>query len=95
MEENHTITVEAEYTIDGNSELTVSQWEFQNRDPAEAKNFVVRHCVPSQATIWRVGLWSGTTDNRPDGGHETGLLTPTGDDCNHDNKNSSLDEFVD
>ena len=95
MEGNQIITVEAEYTIDGESESTVSQWTCQNRDPAEAKDFVIRYCVPQQATVWRVGLWFGTPDNRPDGGHKSGILTSTEDDLTHDNRNSSLDEFVD
>jgi hypothetical protein len=79
MTDGKTITVEVEFTIDKNSKSTVSQWTFQNRSPTDAKDFVVRHCVPHQATLWRVGLWSGTVDDRPDGGHESGILTTEDD----------------
>lgn len=87
MAEKQTITVEAEYTIDRNSVGTLSQWTLENRSPAEAKDFVVRHCVPLHATLWRVGLWYGTPDDRPEGGHESGILEPVEED-NHDHSNN-------
>lgn len=89
MAEKQTITVEAEYTIDCNSQPTTSQWTLENRSPTEAKDFVVRHCVPLHATLWWVGLWFGTPDNRPEGGHESGILEPPEEDNRNDSNNNS------
>mgnify|MGYP006293977017 FL=1 len=89
MAEKQTITVEAEYTIDGNVNSTVSQWTFENRSPAEAKDFVVRYCVPLQARLYWVGLWSGTPDDRPEGGYESGILESTDGEHDHGSNDSS------
>lgn len=43
------------------------------KTPQEAKDLAV-HYVPGAGAIHRVGVWSGDKDDRPDGGHENGLL---------------------
>lgn len=73
-ERDDTITVEAEYTRDGCEKPTIGRWTFEGVSPHEAKDRVVSDCVPLAATLWRVGLWHGSVEGRPDGGHETGIL---------------------
>lgn len=68
------VTVEAEYTHPGSTEATVHRWTFCDLPPEQAKDTVVSRYVPMDATLWWVGLWYGTADNRPAGGHESGIL---------------------
>lgn len=66
------VTVEAEYSL-GDTGQT-HHWTFSDRTPTEAHDYVVGHCVPLDATLFRVGVWSGTPADRPESGHEPGLL---------------------
>ena len=68
------VTVEVEMTLPGNEKATTQQWTFEQHSPQQAKETVVSECVPSDATLWRIGLWPGTVNDRPDGGHEDGIL---------------------
>lgn len=69
-----TVTVEAEYTLPGSDEQTTQQWMFEQRSPQQAKDVVMSKYIPYEATLWRIGLWYGSPDDRPDGGHEAGIL---------------------
>ena len=68
------ITVEADYTLPYRDEPITHRWPFEGVSPHEAKDKVVRDYVPLEATLWRVGLWYGSPENRPDGGHQDGIL---------------------
>lgn len=41
--------------------------------PEEAKDLAVQY-VPSAGSIHRTGVWSGSKSDRPDSGHEDGIL---------------------
>lgn len=71
---NSPVTVEAEYTPNGQEAATTQQWTFYKQSPRQAKDVVESKLVPYEATIWRIGVWNGTYDDRPDTGHETGIL---------------------
>lgn len=73
------ITVEAQYTLPRCEEQTTTQWTLEGVSPQQAKDKVVRDYIPYEATLWRVGLWYGSPEDRPDGGHQDGILTPEGD----------------
>lgn len=67
-----TYTAEVEYSQpDGEAATrTVTQ---SNTTPGTVKDEAVSR-VPTAPTIHRVGVWSGGPDERPEGGHEEGLL---------------------
>lgn len=71
---NPPVTVEAEYSPPGDAEGIIQMWTFYDWTPEDAKDAVISEYVPLDATLWRVGVWHGTADNRPDGGHQTGIL---------------------
>ena len=73
------ITVEAEYTLPYCDEPVIHRWPFEGVSPHEAKDKVVRDYVPLEATLWRVSLWYGNIDDRPDGGHQNEILEQDGD----------------
>lgn len=68
------VTVEAEYSFPGNDDAVIQQWTFKQESPSQAKEVVETHYVPLEATLWRIGVWYGTSEDRPDSGHETGIL---------------------
>jgi hypothetical protein len=68
------VTVEVDLTISGNEKAITKQWTFEQQSPQQAKEIVVSECVRSDATLWRIGLWFGTANDRPTGGHEDGIL---------------------
>lgn len=89
-----TITVEVEYTPPERDVQITQQWSFEGVTPKQAKERVVREYVPGEATLWRVGLWHGTPKDRPDGGHETGILQKKGDEMHpKEDQNHTLDQF--
>lgn len=73
------VTVEAEYTNANSDKTTTNQWTFEGLSPKQAKDRVVGSHVPLQATLWRVGVWYGHPEDRPDGGHESGILNSGGE----------------
>lgn len=74
------VTVEAEYSQPGSDAQTTKQWTFEELSPRKAKEVVVSEYVPYEATLWRVGVWHGQSEDRPDGGHEAGILEQEEDD---------------
>ncbi len=66
------VTVEVEYDVQNESQT--NQWVRSQLTALEAKNDVVKHEIPITATIHRVGVWRGRPEDRPDNGHEAGLL---------------------
>lgn len=88
------VTVEAEYTHPGSDDQTTKQWTLEGRSPLQVKDVVVSEYVPYEATLWRVGLWYGRPEDRPDGGHQAGILQQEeGDTCTQNDQNHSFDEF--
>lgn len=88
------ITVEAQFTLTGCEEQTTRFWTLEGVSPQEAKDKIIREYVPSEATLWRVGLWYGLPEDRPEGGHQDGILTSEGDDTRPQaNENHTLDQF--
>lgn len=73
-ETDRRVTVEAEYTPAECSEATTHRWTFHDRPPGEAKEIVLTRYIPVEATLWRMGLWYGGPEDRPDTGHEDGIL---------------------
>lgn len=71
---NPPVTIEAEYTHPGNDEGITHTWTFYDRTPEDAKDTVVSKYVPSEATLWRIGVWHGQAEDRPESGHQTGIL---------------------
>jgi hypothetical protein len=69
-----TVTVEAEYSLPSDDEGVTQTWTFYDWTPEDARNAVVSDYVPLEATLWRVGVWHGEADDRPAGGHQTGIL---------------------
>lgn len=88
------ITVEAEYTLPYSADPVIHRWPFEEVSPQEAKDKVVRDYVPLEATLWRVSLWYGSPEDRPDGGHQDGILTSEEDKtCTLTDENHTLDQF--
>lgn len=88
------ITVEAQYTLSRCEEQTTKHWTLEGVSPQQAKDKVVRDYIPSEATLWRVGLWYGSPEDRPESGHQDGILASEGGDTRpQDNKNQTLDQF--
>lgn len=72
-EDNHgTYTAEVEYSAPDGDSKTLYRTE-ENSTARLTADYAVSQ-VPSDATIFRVGVWSGTIQERPDSGHESGLL---------------------
>lgn len=69
------VTVEAEYSLPGNDDAVIKQWTFEQESPSQAKEIVETRYVPFLATLWRIGVWYGTSEDRPDSGHESGILS--------------------
>lgn len=89
-----TITVEVEYTLPECEDQITQQWSFEGVTPHQAKERVIRDCILDEATLWRVGLWRSSFEDRPDGGHETGLLQQEGDETRpQEDENHTLDQF--
>ena len=88
------ITVEAEYTLPGCEDRTTLHWTFKGVSPHQAKDNVVSDFVPYEATLERVGLWYGSPEDRPDGGHQTGILLEAEDPTPaHADEHHTLDQF--
>lgn len=88
------ITVEAEYSYPSREEQTTKHWTLEGVSPQQAKDKVIREYVPSEATLWRVGLWVGTPEDRPDGGHQDGILTSEGETTpTLSDENHTFDQF--
>ena len=88
------ITVEAEYTLPGCENQTTQHWTFEGVSPHQAKDKVVCDYVPYEATLGRVGLWYGSPEDRPDGGHQTGILSEDEDPARaHADEHNTLDQF--
>lgn len=68
------VTVEAEYSTPGNDEGITQTWTFYDWTPEDARDAVISDYVPLDATLWRVGVWYGEADDRPDGGHKNGIF---------------------
>lgn len=69
-------TAEVTYSIQSEHEhqtRTITR-TLEARSPNSVKDYTVQQ-VPGDATIHRVGVWTGTKSDRPDAGHEHGLLT--------------------
>ena len=52
---------------------TGSKFYATAESPEEATSRAVDY-VPSVGTVFRVGVWTGSRDERPESGHENGLL---------------------
>lgn len=91
---NGRITVEAQFTLTGCEEQTTQHWTFEGVSPQGAKDKVVREYVPYEATLSRVGLWYGSPEDRPEGGHQDGILTSGGNEPRSQaDENHTLDQF--
>lgn len=58
----------------GSNEATINRWTFANQSPSAAKEEVITSYVPSDAKLWRVGVWYGGPEDRPESGHEANIL---------------------
>lgn len=67
-----TYTAEVEYSAPEGDGETLRRTE-EDSTPRMTADYAVGQ-VPSDATIHRVGVWSGTVQDRPESGHESGLL---------------------
>jgi len=65
-------TAEVEFAMPAPNESPLKRYATAET-PQEAKDLAV-HYVPWEGVIHRTGVWTGSIDDRPDGGHENELL---------------------